>query len=326
MRALIELPMIEAVGLTRRYGDRLAVGDVSFAVRRGEIFGFLGPNGAGKSAMVRMLTGYVPPNAGRALIAGFDIAAEPSLARAHLGVVPEEANVYVDLTVWENVMLMAELHRLPRGRRTDRGRELLEEFGLAERMRQKGRELSKGLRQRLMLCMALVHDPPLLFLDEPTTGLDVASAHLIREVMTRMNRDRMTTVFLTTHNIDEADALCHRVAIIDKGRIAVIDAPQRLRATIQSRRSVEVRFADPAVDLRGILDVVSEFETVRLADGFRIYSAEPGALAQRLAAAASARNVKIESISTLAPSLEDVFLAITEPGRVMIGAGAPNRG
>lgn len=301
---------IEARTLTRHFDATVAVDGVSFAVRRGEIFGFLGPNGAGKSTTVRMLTGYIPPTAGTAWLGGHDVTREPSIARAQIAVVPEEANVYADMTVWQNVMLMAELHAVPRSRRIARGRDLLATFGLEQRLKQTGRQLSKGLRQRLMLCMALVSDPAILFLDEPTSGLDVASARLIRDVVARMNRENGTIVFLTTHNIDEADALCHRVGIIDKGRIAAIDAPRALRAAIQSRRSVEVRFAGAAVD-PAILLGDGGGEIVALADGFRIYTPAPGETAQRIATRASAQGVRIEAIATLAPSLEDVFVHLT---------------
>jgi ABC-2 type transport system ATP-binding protein len=304
-------PMIEARGLTRRYGDRLAVDRIDFAVARGEVFGFLGPNGAGKSTTVRMLTGYVPPSAGTARLAGIDVTKDAVAAREQIGVVPEEANVYADLTVWQNVMLMAELHAVGRRRRTERGAKLLGLFGLAGREKQKGRDLSKGLRQRLMLCIALVGDPAILFLDEPMTGLDVASVHAIRTVIARMNRERGTTVFLTTHNIEEAGDLCHRVAIINQGRLAAVDTPQALRGTIEARRSVEVRFAVPDVAPGDVLPAAEAANTVSLGDGFRVYTAEPGRLAQEIAARSAARGIGIVFLNTLAPSLEDVFLHIT---------------
>ena len=154
-------PIIEAKGLTRHYGDRVAVDHIDFSITRGEVFGFLGPNGAGKSTTVRMLTGYIPPTSGTARVAGCDIVTEPVAARQHIAVVPEEASAYADLSVWQNIMLMGELYSISRGRRLERGRELTELFGLADRRGQKGRDLSKGLRQRLMLCMALVSDPVL---------------------------------------------------------------------------------------------------------------------------------------------------------------------
>ena len=309
------LPIIEVRGLTRKYGAVLAVDHIDFSVMRGEVFGFLGPNGAGKSTTVRMLTGYIPPTSGSITIAGYDFLSHPTAARQHLGVVPEEANVYADLTVWQNVMLMAELHGMVKARRLANGRRLVESFSLAERVKQLGRELSKGLRQRLMLCMALVSDPEILFLDEPTSGLDVASSHLIREVITDMNQKRGMTVFLTTHNIEEADALCHRVAIIDKGHIAAIDKPSALRATVQSRRSVEARFAGEVRPPAEMLDFGPAAETSWLAHGVRIFGAEPGRIAQELANRATARGFRIEYLATREPSLEEVFLHLTsKPG------------
>jgi ABC-2 type transport system ATP-binding protein len=304
---------IEAQGLTRRYGDRVAVDHVTFSVARGEVFGFLGPNGAGKSTTVRMLTGFLAPSEGCVRILGIDMAEDPTSARQHIGVVPEEANIYADLTVWQNVMLMAELHGIARQQRTHRGTELLEQFGLADRHRQRGQDLSKGLRQRLMLCAALVSEPDILFLDEPTTGLDVASAHLIRGVVARLNRERGMTVFITTHNIEEAGNLCHRVAIINQGRLAVVDTPQHLRTTLESRRSVEVRFEGTAVPAAEFIDL-NAFEVTPLSDGFRAYTPRPGPLAQEIAVLASARGLQLASLTTQAPSLEEVFLHITTHG------------
>jgi ABC-2 type transport system ATP-binding protein len=156
--------LIEAQSLTRHYGERIAVDHIDFGISRGEVFGFLGPNGAGKSTTARMLTGYIPPTSGTVRIAGFDIVTEPVAARQHIGVVPEEAS-YADLTVWQNIMLMGELHSVSRNRRSKRGVELIDLLGCADQCDQKGRDLSKGLRQRLMLCMALVGDPEIPFLD-----------------------------------------------------------------------------------------------------------------------------------------------------------------
>ena len=306
--------IIQARGLTRRYGQVLAVDHVDFAVRRGEIFGFLGPNGAGKTTTVRMLTGYLPPSDGSAVLDGHDVAAEPTQARQHIGVVPEEANVYVSLTVWQNLMLMAELHGVPRARRRQRGGELLDLLGLADRVRQKGRALSKGLRQRLMLGMALVSDPAILFLDEPTTGLDVASTRLIRQRVLSLNQDHGVTVFLTTHNIEEADRLCHRVAIISHGRIAAIDTPAALRGAVDSRRSVEVAFREAPQQAQSLAEGIADAEVVATANGLRVYTCDPGRAAQEIATRAAARGLRIETIRTLEPSLEDVFLHVTGTG------------
>jgi len=311
---------IIAGALTRAFGERLAVDAVSFEVAAGEVFGFLGPNGAGKSTTARMLTGFITPTSGRALVAGIDMAKHPSEARRHIGVVPEEANVYADLSVWANVMLMAELHAVPKATRIEHARRLLESFDLAGRATQKGAQLSKGLRQRLMLCMALVSEPQILFLDEPTSGLDVASARLIRDIVSEQNRTRGMTVFLTTHNMDEADQLCHRVAIIDKGRLAAIDTPDALRARVNSRRSVEVRFAQFSGRPGELASELDHAEVTLVPNGFRAYTPQPGALAQEIAVHAAAIGLRIESMATLVPTLEDVFLSIISHAAAKTGA------
>lgn len=302
--------LIQADTLSRRYGERFAVDQVSFEIARGEVFGFLGPNGAGKSTTARMLTGFVRPTSGRALIAGLDLARHASAARRLIGVVPEEANVYADLSVLQNVLLMADLHGIPKAQGLARADELLQMFDLRERKFQKGRELSKGLRQRLMLCMALVSDPQVLFLDEPTTGLDVASTHMIREVIQRMNRERGMTVFITTHNMEEAEQLCHRVAIINQGKLAAIDTPAALRGRVSSLRSVEVRFTQSGVKPEDVL-LSPTGEVIMSANGFQVFSPEPGRVAQEIATHASALHLAVESLNTRAPSLEEVFLSIT---------------
>jgi ABC-2 type transport system ATP-binding protein len=304
---------IRADALTRCFGERAAVDSVDFDVAPGEIFGLLGPNGAGKSTTVRMLTGFIPPTSGHAFIGGIDIARKPAAARRHMGVVPEEANVYGDLSVWDNVMLMAELHGIGYAIREQRARMLLDRFELIPRAGQRGRELSKGLRQRLMLCMALVSEPEVLFLDEPTSGLDVVSTHLIRGIVAESNRQRGMTVFLTTHNMEEAGVLCHRVAVLDRGRLVTVDTPAALRSRVQARRSVEIRFSGALSSPAELAPELSGREVVVFPDGFRVYASEPGPLAQVLAVRAAERGMRIVSIATLAPTLEDVFLSITAP-------------
>jgi ABC-2 type transport system ATP-binding protein len=303
-------PALAAECLTRRFGARTAVDNVSFTVASGEVFGLLGPNGAGKSTTARLLTGFIPPDGGIAQVAGIDVNRCPSAARRHLGVVPEEASVYAELTVRQNVLLMGELHGLTRPARERRCDELLHAFDLSARSAQKGRELSKGLRQRVMLCMALVSAPPILVLDEPTAGLDVASVRSIREVIAGLNRERGTTVFLTTHNMEEAEQLCHRVAIIDGGRLAAIDTLAALRARVAARRSVIVTFAG-AVPEPGDLLPRPGMEVQRLVDGWRVYGTEPGPLAQAIAVRSADLGIRLESIATQAPSLQEVFVFIT---------------
>lgn len=302
--------VIKVQGLTRKFDGLVAVDHVQFEVFQGEIFGFLGPNGAGKTTTVRMLTGVIDPTEGTAIIQGHDIRREPLLSRAHIAVVPEEANVYLDLTVWQNLMLMAALHGVGRHPRVQEAERLLDVLGLAERRKEKARALSKGLRQRLMLCAALVTSPEVLFLDEPTSGLDVQSTRLIRRIVANLNRNGVT-VFLTTHNMNEADEICSRVAIINKGRIAAIDRPEKLRSTISSRQYLEVSFAGTALadvgfeSLPGVSQIDSHGHT------YRLYTTKPGRLAAEVVRLADKQRLEIMHLSTRQASLEDVFLYLT---------------
>lgn len=308
------IPAIEVMELTKRFGSPdagvLAVDRVSFRVNRGEVFGFLGPNGAGKTTTVRMLTGVIDPTAGTATVQGHDVREDPVAARAHLGIVPEEANVYLDLSVWRNVMLMAELHSVPRRRRIREGERLLDLLGLADRKKQRARALSKGLRQRLMLCSALVSGPEILFLDEPTTGLDVSSTRLIRDLV-RDLRGEGLTVFLTTHNMAEADELCQRVAIIDQGRIAAIDTPDRLRQLVKASQYVEVQFEGSApIDVP--LDSMPAVDRIVRSDAsYRLYTRSPGRVAVAFATLANRNGWELGELCTRRPTLEDVFLQLT---------------
>lgn len=302
--------VIEVRGLTRRFGRTTAVDRVEFNVNEGEIFGFLGPNGAGKTTTVRMLTGVLKPTDGTATIHGHDICREALLSRAHMGVVPEQANVYVDLSVWQNVMLMAELHGVPRRERTESGERLLESLGLADRRKHKARTLSKGLRQRLMLCSALVTQPEILFLDEPTSGLDVQSARLIREIVRERNREGLT-VFLTTHNMDEAEEVCARLAIIDKGRIAAVDTPDGLREVVRGRQYTEVSFADGKGNARDLEGIPGVAEVSRGSGRFRLYTETPGRAAAEIVRLADAKGWDIDTICTCKPRLEEVFVYLT---------------
>lgn len=302
--------VIDVRRLTKRFGQVQAVAGVDFDVRAGEVFGFLGPNGAGKTTTVRMLTGVLEPTEGMAIIEGHDIRIEALLSRAHLGIVPEEANVYPDLTVWQNLMLMAELHGVPRRQRVDSGNGLLESLGLAERKKQKARALSKGLRQRLMLCTALVTEPEILFLDEPTSGLDVQSARLIRQIVRDRNQHGLT-VFLTTHNMDEAEEICSRLAIINKGRIAAIDTPDGLRHIIRSRQYVELGFQGEQPDRQDLDAIPGVTQVQSQAERFHLYTETPGRVAVEAVRYADAKGRQIDHICTRRPSLEEVYIHIT---------------
>jgi len=302
---------IRAHNLVRRYGERLAVDHVSFDVFRGEVFGFLGPNGAGKTTTQRMLTGVLLPSEGDILVLGTDMVRAPLAAKAQIGVVPEAANPYQELTGWQNMMLSAELYSVPRAASLERSEELLRRFELWERRNDRVRAYSKGMRQRLILAMSLLHQPRVLFLDEPTSGLDVASRRLIHAVV-RESARAGAAIFYTTHNIEEANVLCDRVAIICAGRLAAVDRPQALKAAFVASQAVEVAFRDTiAPEELCSLPAVNRVE--KQGDSLCLYTSSLLDLIQSVAEFARIRNLEILSVNTLGSSLEEVFVRLTEP-------------
>jgi ABC-2 type transport system ATP-binding protein len=216
---------IEVQNLTRIYDDLCAVDEITFGVQTGEIFGFLGPNGAGKTTTIRVLTGQLRPTSGRAWVAGCDVVSERQRLKPQIGVVFEHQNVYERDSARGNLRFFARLY----GVEKQRVEQLLVQLGLAERARDKVKKYSNGMRQRLLIARALLHDPQVLFLDEPTRGLDPNVARDIRAIVADLAKAGVT-VFLTTHYMQEADQLCDRVAIIDRGRVAALDTPECLKA------------------------------------------------------------------------------------------------
>jgi ABC-2 type transport system ATP-binding protein len=251
------------------------------------------------------------PSAGTARIFGRDIITETIASRKQMGIVSETSNIYDDLTAWQNLMFTAELYTVGRSEREKRGRALLELFGLQDRRDDKVRGFSKGMKRRLTLAMGLVNNPRLLFLDEPTSGLDVQSNLIIREVIRDLTAEGVT-VFLTTHNIEEANLTCDRVAIINHGRIAAIDSPERLKRTIQSAQSVEVAFDSPSPRRLEELGRIPQVSEVRKeGDKFRLFTEDPASVIPAVTAYADAARVRILSMTTFGPSLEDVFIRLT---------------
>jgi ABC-2 type transport system ATP-binding protein len=299
---------ITVQGLTKRYEDVTAVDHISFEVKEGEIFGFLGPNGAGKTTTIRILTCLIKPDGGKAFVAGFDVLKDPIKVKQRIGVVPEISNVYVDLTAWENLVLIGKLYGMPMQKVRENATNLLKEFGLYEVKDKLARAFSKGMRQRLLLCMALVNDPEILFLDEPTSGLDVESARILREKIIRYNREGKT-VFLSTHNMEEANQLCHRIAVINHGRIAAIDTPENLRAQSMELQYIEVAF-NKTVNVEEFSRNTSVNKVMPAGNKVRIYTADPSTVIEDLVEYAKRNNLRILSLNTMMPSLEDVFLKL----------------
>jgi ABC-2 type transport system ATP-binding protein len=302
---------IESLSLSKRFGEIQALSQVDFTVEEGETFGFLGPNGAGKTTTIRILTGITAPTKGTARIFGRDIMRDTIAARRQMGIVHETSNIYTDLSALQNLMFTAELYHVSRKDREKRGSELLEIFGLSERRNDKTNGFSKGMKRRLTLAMGLINQPRLLFLDEPTSGLDVQSNLIIRDVIRELNETGVT-VFLTTHNIEEANLVCDRVAIINKGHVAAIDSPERLKHTIQSVQSIEVAF-DPVHQVRvEDLEQISHVSEVRKqGDKFRLITEDPPGVIDGVMEYARDHNVRVISVNTLGPSLEDVFISLT---------------
>jgi len=312
---------IEVEGLVREFkGGVLAVDGIDLQVATGEIYGFLGPNGAGKSTTVLMLTTLLPPTAGTARVAGFDIVHQGPDVRASIGAALQEAALDSLLTGREHLRLQAALQGLPRAARRARADELLARVGLVEAADRKVGGYSGGMKRRLDLALALVHGPRILFLDEPTTGLDVQSRTALWEEVERLARDEGVTVFLTTQYLEEADALADRVGIIDRGRIVAEGTPAALKAEI-GRPTVEVVPADQHA--RGAA-------ATALAPFGEECGGGPGAVAVRLAhgeaqladvvRALDAAGVHVATLQVHQPTLDDVFLAKT--GRKLEGAGS----
>jgi ABC-2 type transport system ATP-binding protein len=302
---------IKVENLTKYYGTFLAVNHITFDVREGEIFGFLGPNGAGKTTTQRMLTTLLEPSDGRISIFEHDLARDTHPIKRQIGLVPEESNVYAELTAWDNLNFTARLYRMPRAARYERAQELLETFDLWDKRNVKVEKFSKGMRRRLSIAMAVIHQPRLLFLDEPTPGLDAQSARTIHEMIRKMNSGG-TTIFLTTHLIEEASMLCDRVAIINQGRIAAIDTPERLKQSFQRAQSVEVSMEPNGQthgQVMGSLHGVTN--ALKMGDKWRLYTKDPSALLPEVMDYARTHDLRIISLNTLRPSLEDVFLEIT---------------
>jgi ABC-2 type transport system ATP-binding protein len=310
---------IEAEGLVREFkkGPR-AVDGIDLRVEPAEIYGFLGPNGAGKSTTVLMLTTLLPPTAGIARVAGYDVVREAPNVRASIGAALQEAALDPLLTGREHLRLQSALQGLPRAERRGRADELLERVGLAEAADRRVRGYSGGMKRRLDLALALVHRPRVLFLDEPTTGLDPQSRKALWTEVARLARDEGVTVFLTTQYLEEADALADRIAIIDHGRIVAQGTPAELKAEI-GRPTLEAVPVDPEERDRvaGILGRFGESVPSTRGVAVRVTSADTG-LAD-VVRALDAADVRVENLQLHQPSLDDVFLAKT--GRSLEGAG-----
>src|SRR5712692_10364454 len=223
---------IQTDGLTKRFGAFTAVDHLSFEVRRGEVFGLLGPNGAGKTTLIRMLTTLLPPSEGKATVAGEDVVRHPHRVRERIGVIPQMMTSDLDLTGWENIDVYGAFYGISRRTRHERARRLLEMVGLWERAHDLVATYSGGMRRRLEVARGLIHSPEVLFLDEPTIGLDPQSRRAVWDLLERLRNEARLTISLTTHYMDEAETLCDRIAIVDGGKIIALDTPDGLKSAV----------------------------------------------------------------------------------------------
>jgi len=303
---------IEARNLTKYYGSLVAVDHISFYVKEGEIFGFLGPNGAGKTTTIRMLCGLSKISEGIAKVNGFDVKRERIKVKASIGVVPDVSNLYPELTCYENLNFSAEMYGVPRSERKGKIMELLDFFGLREKRDEKFANLSKGLKRRATIAAALVHDPQLLFLDEPTIGLDVMGRRKMWNLIEKVN-ERGLTIFLTTHNINEASMLSDRMVIINKGKIVAEGTPSDLKKLIPGSQIIELK-VKPSSKLEDELGNIKRIITFySLKDGtMRIVAEDPVSVLQTLLNDISEKGLILELLSLRGADMEEVFVKLLE--------------
>jgi len=305
---------IKAANLTKKFGDLTAVDHISFDVKKGEIFGFLGPNGAGKTTTIRMLCTLSRPTEGSATVAGYDIVKEDSKVREHIGLVSEKMIMYNLLTAKENLKLFGKLYNIPNDLLDKRIHEVLSLVEMEKWANHQIGTFSTGMKQRINVVRGLLNQPEILFLDEPTLGLDPQSTSEIREIIRRINIENKTTIILTTHMMVEADMLCNQVGIIDHGKIAALDTPINLKRTISKTETTVVELDIPNLT-NNMVSLIQSLKCVRsvvMKDNTRIKVQAKGDDAfNDIIDTVRQNNGKISSITNLEPTLEDVFLHIT---------------
>jgi ABC-2 type transport system ATP-binding protein len=302
--------MIEVKQLTKRYGHFTALDGISFSAGEGEILGFLGPNGAGKTTTLRILTGFMPPTAGTVRVAGFDVVENSMAVRQQVGYLPETVPLYRDMTVFGYLDFLARLRRIDH--RRQRIQDVLERVGMAERARSLVRNLSKGMRQRVGLAQAILHDPKVLILDEPTIGLDPHQVQDVRALIRELGQTR--TVMFSTHILSEAEQICDRIVIIDRGQIVAEGSPQHLQDRLHhgGRLYVRVGRRSPSEDVRRLIQAVPDVEHVSLhTEGYIISARRNTDVRPALAAAIIGHGLELLELRPWAMTLEEIFLELT---------------
>ena len=306
---------IEVEHLVKKFGELTAVNDISFSVEHGEIFGLLGPNGAGKTTLIRMMTTLTPPTAGTGRIEGHDIQKDADAVRHSIGVIPQAFTSDPELTAAENMMLHAKLYGVPADQREKLIDELLEAVNLTKFRDAFVKTFSGGMRRRMEIARGLVHSPKVLFLDEPTTGLDPVSRSNVWEMIRALRSRSDLTILLTTHYMDEADKLCDRIAIVDHGKLAALDTPTQLKDSVPGTDTVEAEFSGAPKDWIEQLRTLASVAGVTERDGvYHIASHEGPATVAAMMDLSRSRSVTVKKVTVQSTTLDDVFVHYTGSG------------
>jgi ABC-2 type transport system ATP-binding protein len=296
--------------LERRFGSFVAVNRISFEVSQGEIFGFLGPNGAGKSTTIRMLCGILAPSGGAGTVVGFDIRSAAEKIKAHIGYMSQKFSLYEDLTVEENIDFYSGIYRLPPGKKQERKEWVIEMAGLEEHRHSRTAILAGGWKQRLALGCAILHEPPIIFLDEPTSGVDPISRRRFWDLIYEL-AGRGVTVFVTTHYMDEAE-YCDRIALIYRGELIAIGSPEVLKTELMPEDVLEVLCERPPDAMGEIEKVPGVKEVALFGKGLHVVAEDGEATAEAVRGLLKERGYEIERVEKIVPSLEDVFVSLIE--------------
>ena len=301
---------LEADDLVKTFGKFVAVDHVSFRVGKGEIFGFLGPNGAGKSTVIRILCGLLTPNGGTARVAGFDVVTHPEMVRKHLGYMSQKFSLYDDLTVLENVQFFSGIYGVPKIMRAEREEYVLRLAGLEEKREVATKLLAGGWKQRLALGCAIVHEPPILFLDEPTSGVDPIARRGFWDLIYQLSEEGRT-IFVTTHYMDEAE-YCHRIALMYDGRIIAAGAPAAIRKEFHSQGLLRLDSSDPLETMRALQNESAVLDVAVFGGGLHVTVQDASEATARIRKVLGERNITVQRLESIEPSMEDVFVALVE--------------
>ena len=299
---------VEVEGLVKKFGNFVAVDGISLAVERGEIFGFLGPNGAGKSTAIRILCGLLVPTEGRAFVGGLDVADESEKVRTRIGYMSQKFSLYDDLTISENIDFFSGVYRVPRNIRGERKQYVLEMAGLEDRKDTMTRHLSGGWKQRLALGCAILHQPPILFLDEPTSGVDPIARRTFWSLIYRLSEEGHT-IFVTTHYMDEAEH-CHRLALMYRGRIIATGTPKNLRDQLPFHGLIALHCSSPFEAMKLLIPETWIREVAVFGAGLHVTVDDPSTDAPRMRQLLQRRGIQIQRLEAISPSMEDVFVAM----------------